>query len=367
LTGPRDRQTTGVVLVSIDTLRADAVFPRQGEPAMPLLAARARREGQVVRHHYATSNWTLPSHASMLSGQYPTAHGALDRESTAAFAAAVSLPAEMAREGFFPAAITDGAYVSAGYGFATGFDEFHESQRWSLEWQSAMLSALLPRLRGQDFFLLVHSYFVHDYLSPWQLGPSTAVSAGLRPYFEAEKDELRNKLLFWHDQDPRAPHAPPDPRFAPLLRELYRDQAGAFDAWLDDFLSTLARELGEPPLVVVTSDHGESLGEGSGVGVFGHHASLQEDEIRVPFVIFRPDRRPRPDIEGIGSHVDLVPTLLKLVGLRPSPVAVGVDLTDDRALARRREVWSESYGEENRWASIGRDAKVVENVRAASR
>src|SRR5262249_57936557 len=37
------------------------------------------------------------------------------------------------------------------------------------------------------------------------------------------------------------------------------------------------------------------------------------------------------------------------------------------ALARRREVWSESYGEENRWASIGRDAKVVENVRAASR
>src|SRR5262249_14282171 len=176
LTGPRDRQTTGVVLVSIDTLRADAVFPRQGEPAMPLLAARARRGGRVRRHTYASPNWPLPSQASMVSGQSPTAHGALDRESRADFAAAGYLPAEMAREGFFTAAITDGAYVSAGYGFATGFDEFHESQRWSLEWQSAMLSALLPRPRGQDFFLLLHRHFLPHHPSPLQPRPAPALS-----------------------------------------------------------------------------------------------------------------------------------------------------------------------------------------------
>jgi hypothetical protein len=370
LTNSRDRRTTGIVLVSIDTLRADAVFPRTGEAAMPLLAARARREGQVVRNQYATANWTLPSHASMLSGQYPTAHGAFDRESRPDFAAAAAgyLPAELSREGFFTAAITDGAYVSAGYGFAAGFDEFHESAQWSLGWQSTMLSAVLPRLRGQDFFLLVHTYFVHEYLNPDELGPTTPVPPELRTYFEAEKGELRNRLLFWHDQDPLAasPH-PPDPRFAPLLRAIYRERARAFDRWLDGFLSTLARELPAPPLVVVTSDHGESLGEGPGTGIYGHHASLQEDEIRVPLVVFRPDLRPRPDIVDLGSHVDLVPTVRRWMGLPPRPHEAGVDLFDPRALAGRREVWSESYGEENRWAAIGRDLKLVENVRATPR
>jgi arylsulfatase A-like enzyme len=370
LTGPRDRRTTGIVLVSIDTLRADAVFPPTGEPAMTLLAARARREGQVVRNHYATANWTLPSHASMLSGHYPTAHGAFDRESRPDFAAAAAgyLPAELFREGFLTAAITDGAYVSAGYGFAAGFDEFHESRQWSLGWQSAMLSALIPRLRGQDFFLLVHTYFVHEYVNPGELGPATPVPPELRPYFETERQELRNRLLFWHGQDPIAPSPhPPDPRFAPLLRAIYRERARAFDRWLDGFLSTLARELPGPPLVVVTSDHGESLGEGPGTGVFGHHASLQEDEIRVPLVVFRPDLRPRPDIVDLGSHVDLVPTLRRWIGLPPRPHEAGVDLFDAHALARRREVWSESYGEENRWAAIGRELKVVENVRASPR
>jgi arylsulfatase A-like enzyme len=363
LTGPRDRRATGIVLVSVDTLRADAVFPPTGEPAMPLLAARARREGQIVRNQYATANWTLPSHASMLGGRYPSAHGAYDRESLPDFAAEGYLPAALAREGFFTAGITDGAYVSASYGFATGFDEFHESPSWSLEWQSGMLASLLPRLRGQDFFLFVHSYFVHEYLNPVELESAAAplLPPELRGYFATQKKELRNTLLSWHDPAPGEPRRP-SPLFAPLIRELYRQRAAAFDRWLDGFLSSLAREVPGPPLVLVTSDHGESLGEGPGPGVFGHHISLQEDEIRVPLVIFHPDRQPRPAIVDRGSHVDLVPTLRRLVGLAGGGKGAGVDLLDADALARRREVWSESFGDQNGWTAIGRETKLVENV-----
>lgn len=353
---------TGIVLISVDTLRADAVFPLDGHtPAMPLLAARARREGQVVFHHYAAATWTLPSHASLLSGRYPSAHGADDAVSVVDLGRAGYLPLRLARRGFYTAGIVGGLLVSAACGFHSGFDRFAEAtvEKESLAWNSSSYRALLPRIRGNDFFLFLHSYFVHEYYHPKASGVEPPVlDPDLARYYHAHEDALSTLAR----DLARRPPADPDPRLARLLRIFYAQRAAIFDRWLDGFLDGLARDFdGSPPIVVLTADHGEGFGDGPRGRAWHHGGPPDEALIRVPLVIFHGDRRARPPIMDLTSAVDLVPTLLKLARVPDDGTgADGLDITEAGALAARREVYSESDdGESSAWAAVGRGYKLV--------
>src|SRR6185436_5875330 len=101
-------------------------------------------------------------------------------------------------------------------------------------------------------------------------------------------------------------------------------------AWLDSRLGELfARldrlDLSDRTLVIITSDHGESLGEH---GLYTHGSSLHEEQVRVPLILRLPGRLPAGLVvsDGMASHVDLVPTILDLAGQRPAAGAQGLSL-----------------------------------------
>jgi hypothetical protein len=153
-----------------------------------------------------------------------------------------------------------------------------------------------------------------------------------------------------------------DPRLRPLARALYQARAKSFDVWLDRFLDELDADFREaPPIVAVTSDHGESLGDGPEGRCWMHGYSLQDVEIRVPLVLFHADRRPRPAVTDLTSQVDLVPTLLTLLGVAYSAADyVGVDLLDAGALSQRPQVYAEQLAPSHHWwAAVSRTAKMV--------
>src|SRR5262245_48440453 len=161
----REAPASSVVLLSVDTLRADALLGERGEHTlMPRLLRRAMTEGQLFRNAYATSTWTLPSHVSMLSGRYPASHGANDLLA-ADIAGGGHLPSVLERYGVATLGIVGGGFVSAAFGLDSGFREWHEVPigRSDLDWFATEALAAMERVKGERFLLFLHTYFVHDY------------------------------------------------------------------------------------------------------------------------------------------------------------------------------------------------------------
>ncbi len=266
-----------VVLVSFDALRADRVGR-----AMPRLAAWAAARATSFSQARSVAPWTLPAHASLLSGLSPLRHGA--NWPYLALAGDVPLVArELRRSGYFTAAAVGGGWLEPAWGLARGFERHRSWSRPGLgaeEWQAhAALAARWLDDLPQPFFLFLHTFDVHDFPR--------------RERLQAGQDDDRRRELY----DQAAAHA--DAAAGPLLERL--GQA----PWRDS------------TVVVVTSDHGEALGEG---GAYGHGA-LSEEVLRIPLLLALPGAPGGGRDERPAQLTDVAATLLDLAG-SPSPVAL---------------------------------------------
>ena len=165
--GEGDRAS--ILLVTLDTTRADAVLPESGESVAPHLAALARR-GRSFSQAYTTAPMTLPAHASMLTGLYPAGHGVHEnarylREDRALLAE------RLADAGYRTAAFISGLPLDGRFGLARGFDDYDQEMGpdgaerdagattdRALEW--------LVRSGDGPFFLWVHYFDPHDPYEP---------------------------------------------------------------------------------------------------------------------------------------------------------------------------------------------------------
>jgi len=341
-------EPSGIVLVSIDTLRADAVFPEAGPTLMPLLARRARERGQIVANHYATSTWTLPSHASMLSGRYPSGHGA-EHGRPANLRGGDLLPEKLVRGGWFTGAISGGGFVSRTFGLDQGFEVFLEAPDPEDEtFIPRMLESLEPELKRRPFFLFLHTFMLHNYFLD-----ATDSNVGSRL--------LKGSALLDTLQQFRSDPPPEGADVARFARDLYAQRARRVDVWLSGLLDRLDREYrGAKPIVVITSDHGEAFGEGPYRRGWHHGAAADESVARVPLVILYPDRQPRPTIATLTSAIDLTPTILSWSGLtEPATEYVGVDLMEP-GIRRRGRVYSETFlDKEESWALLSERWKLI--------
>jgi arylsulfatase A-like enzyme len=282
-----------VILVSIDTLRADGLGAYgailSGTPTLDRLAA----EGAVFDQAYAAAPWTLPSHTTMLTGLYGCVHGRGLRDGS--LPSGISPLAELLRRaGYQTAAFTEDAQMSPA-DFQRGFGTFAaRTPTWSEKGQVAetVASAVawLARHADEPFFLFLHTYEVH---APYQAPP---------PY----RDLL--------DGGDRTEACRPPAVQAAADRARYAEEIRYTDSVLADLFAALdALGLAGGTIVVVTSDHGEAFGEH---GRFGHGSSLDEEVVRVPLIWRAPGlvaagRR----IRAVTSLADLVPTVLELLDL----------------------------------------------------
>ena len=353
--GPLAAAPPRVVLVSIDTLRADrmSLYGARRETT-PSLDAWARREGVVFEHAVAAAPSTLPAHASMFTGLEVLHHGAFLGHPLGA--AATTLAERYRQAGFRTLAVTGGGYLHPYYGLDRGFEVYRSWPRHpganeeELTDGLARVRRLLAEHRGEPVFLFFHTYEVHapyrtqePYFSTWTGTPG---DRRYQPW--PREDETRGRCFDWNHW-PRVELA--DGSHRDLRPDELEDLRAAYDsgiAVVDHAVGGLLESLsggaeGEATTLVFTADHGEALGE---EGRFDH-GLLYDSNLRVPLVVKRAGRRGAGRrVESPVRLVDLVPTLVELSDL-PAPVAPvdGVSLVPElegRADTAQRPAWSYS-------------------------
>jgi arylsulfatase A-like enzyme len=311
--GPEPRN---LLLVSIDTLRADVLgaygSERDTSPAMDSLAA----EGILFDNVLAPSPWTLPSHASLLTGLYPSRHGVKTARNRLP-GDLDTLATVLRTYGFRTAAVVNAYYLSRKYGFDRGFQDFVYVQEspGSAEPSQVEDQALrwIAEHAQEPFFLFLHYYDVHsDYRSLPRYERRFT-----RPY-EGPADGSTRQLVR---------HRSGEIELGEDDAEHLKDLYAASVRQMDDGLARLRRGLEqrgllERTVVVLTSDHGEEFLEHGGVL---HGRTQYEEVVRVPLLLRAPGLPAGLRLETPVS-LDVMPTVLSLLELPVPPALDGRNL-----------------------------------------
>ncbi len=277
-----------LVLVTIDTLRADALgFMGNERTATPTLD-RLAASGWVFDNARAHNVLTLPSHANILTGLHPYEHGIRDNKG---FVLADSVPTAatlLSAAGFATAAFVAAFPLDSRFGLDRGFDVYDDDYPIG----SSPTHIEMPERGGDE------------------------VIGRALEWWRGQGD--RRRFLWVHLYEPHAPYEPPEPFASRNPDAPYRGEVEAVDAFLAPLLAPFLDGGERPALVVVTSDHGEALGEH---GERTHGLFAYEETIHAPLVVWG---------GGIGAgrtrhparHVDLLSTMLAAAGVeRPAAVA----------------------------------------------
>ncbi len=298
---PRPPGTCNVILISLDTLRADRLgtygYPRGTSPSLDAFAER----GVVFETAIAECSWTLPSHVTMLSGLSPRSHGVV--LPTLRPSVETRLLAEILDDaGYATLGLTDGGYVAGHYGFDRGFDVFDDTEKGlaaTLDLARAFVDSLPP---DERFFLFLHTYDIH---CPYTPGPEAAAafrSEGAIP-ITTEGRCGNPEYNSMHLSPGQVRH----------VSDMYDAEIQEADRDLEPFLAFLSNTGRlEDTIVIITSDHGEEFGEH---GQIGHERSLYRELVEIPLIVVAPGLSPAREARSAGL-VDLTPTILDLVGVR---------------------------------------------------
>jgi len=332
-----------LVLVSIDTLRADAVGAYGGPVATPAMDGLAS-EGILFEQAIAPASQTAPSHASLFTGREVLHHGSL-RNGVPLADTAETLAEVVQARGYATAAFASSFVLDDRFGWAQGFDVYDDEfprrgesmQRTGGMWANyefdgfdrnaaATNARALPWLASaqEPFFLFVHYFDAH---APYVAAPKQLAQvpryfamraaderiAGMRPIMpRLGRDELANIVRNYQAE----------------VLEIDRAVGGLLAA-IDD------RGLRDRTLVVLTADHGEGLGQH---GTLGHAPNVYEEQVRVPLLLRWPGhldagRRIR---EPVGL-VDVAPTIVELLGTAFTQALDGRSLTEAMKFGSVRE------------------------------
>jgi arylsulfatase A-like enzyme/Flp pilus assembly protein TadD len=295
-----------ILLVTIDTLRADALSSYGGPARTPNLD-RLAGEGARFTFAHAHAVVTLPSHTGILTGRLPYEHGMRDNSGFRVHDGTVTLATRLKGAGFATGAFVGGFPLTKRFGLAPGFDAY-DDQMPELTGPAAVS---MPERRADAVVERAISWI------------------GAQP----------GKFFGWvHVFDPHSPYAAPAPHGAGHTAQPYYGEVEWTDAALGPLFAKLAT-LARPTLVIITADHGESLGEH---GEMTHGMFAYEPTLRVPLII----ARVTPGVSATSGvvidapvrHIDILPTVLDAAGLDADASLPGASLrgaiegtrTDDR-------------------------------------
>jgi arylsulfatase A-like enzyme len=306
-----------VVLVLIDTLRADRTSAYgYARPTTPNLEALARR-GTLFEEASATSSWTWPSTASVLTGLYPEEHGVEDAARSFLPEPIDTLAEALQRAGLTSAAWSGSPLIVPEKRFDQGFEFFDASREGRLRRSDIVLPGALEWLESVGewrFFLYLHLMEPHAPYVPLA-GGREQFAAEVPASFDPRKAidyswELQSSGFDSHGE--RRTEAVVSPEEQRWISDLYDGCVWSADHYLGVLLARL-EELGlaENTIVAVTSDHGEELFDH---GLLTHAHALHRELVRVPLVLAGPgvERGARVTVPVTGAA--LGPTLARLAG-----------------------------------------------------
>ncbi len=282
-----------IIVVTIDTWRADAAgFAGNAGVKTPFLDFLAAK-GTVFTRAHAHNVVTLPSHANILTGLYPWQHGIRDNAGFVLDPSKPTLAALLKEKGFATGAFVSAYPLDRKFGLSKGFDVYDDRYPAALE---VLDFAVQERPGGETFAAA----------SKWW-----------------SEQEGRSRFLWVHLYEPHAPYIPPSPFREQYRENQYLGEVAATDAILKQFLEPILQRAPDA-LVVITADHGESLGEHGELthGLFAYEATLH-----VPLIVVDP-ARPPAKVDRYVGHIDIAPTIAQRAGVAQSPEWKGKSLFD---------------------------------------
>ncbi len=327
-------ERANVIIYLIDTLRADHLgaygYHRPTSPNIDRFAA----DGILFANAQAQSSWTRPSVVSLLTGLRPRSHG-VNRRQDAVAESAETLAEVLARNGYDTAGFVTNGNAGPNFGLDQGFSDYRYLR------ESAKIAS-----RHQ----------LSDHLNLW-----------LFHWLENRAPEAGPFFLYAHATDPHAPYTPAEPfrqRFAPdvdpqigtldsvraiisgkletteqtrkQLSDLYDAEIAFNDHHFGQLIERL-KELGlyRSSLIILVADHGEEFLDHDG---WEHGVTLYQEQLHVPLIVKLPWRSDGSSagkrVDSTVSQIDVMPTILDLLAIPPSPALDGASLLDaspDRA------------------------------------
>ncbi|MBI3474814.1 MAG: sulfatase-like hydrolase/transferase [Acidobacteria bacterium] len=326
-----EKSSPNVVLITIDTLRADHLgcygYQQIKTPNIDGLAA----EGALFTRAFTTVPVTLPSHSAMLTGTYPMLSGMHDFAANKLSSQQPTLATVLKQSGYATGAVIAAAVLDSRFGLNQGFDFYYDHFDFS-----RLEEANLDEMERPG-------NLVADQALDW-----------------LNKNSQKKFFLWMHLYDPHFPYRPPEPYASEYASHPYDGEIAFADEQVGRLLRFLKdKGLYQNTVIVLSGDHGESLGEH---GEKTHGFFIYNATMHVPLMIRLPGKSAAMKIDAPVSLVDLMPTVLSVVGAEiPSQVqgrtllpAIHGDKIDrerslygESFLPRIHFNWSELRGTEN--------------------
>jgi len=288
---PGQAKDLNYILITVDTLRADRIgcygFSGISTPTMDMFARRGVKFEKCI----STATLTLPSHASLMTGTYPTFHGVRDNGGFLVPQEMTTLAEMMKQNGYKTSAYVAAYVLDSKWGLDQGFDHYFDSFDLSKYKTVSLGNVQRP---GNE---------VIDEVLPWLA------------------EHKQEKFFTWiHLYDPHTPYEPPEPYMEKYPNHPYIGEIAYTDSQLARLWQFLEEnDLVENTVLVFASDHGESLGEHQEQS---HGFCIYQEGVHVPLIFVTPFEK----LHGVSrarpvSLVDVMPTILDLAGIQaPSQV-----------------------------------------------
>jgi len=295
-----------VILISIDTLRADHL-PDYGYRGVETPSLRGLRKDSILYENaYSHVPLTLPSHAALLTGLLPYQNGVRDNIGFRLSSSHQTLAGLLKAQGYATGAAVSTFVLRGERGLAAGFDVYDDHLKQNME------------------------------------RPGVQTETKLEQWMESESASGRPVFAFLHLYEPHTPYAPPEPFRTRYASHPYDGEIASSDAILGRLLGFLKRKnLYEPAIVIVLSDHGEGLDDH---GEEEHGVLLYREDLRVPLFVKLPgSRRAGQRISAPVALTDVFPTVAALLGIEVPGDVRGVNLI--HAGEKRADFERRIYGE----------------------
>jgi arylsulfatase A-like enzyme len=314
-----------IVLITVDTLRADALSAYRSNAPRTAAIDRLADDGMVFEHAVAPAPWTLPSLTSILTGLSPEAHQATGFTSRVS-ASITTLAESLSAHGYYTTAIVHNDLLNPMNGLSQGFAEYTSLyEQWfanalgmrtlqtlapawfppaswpSNDDQTRLVEKWLASNRDRNFFLWVHYFDPHAPYAPPREYRVAEPLATIGPSFEGQKTAAQGFFV------PSVPERE-------AIRSLYDGEVRYVDANIGRVVATLQQlRLYDDALIVFTSDHGEEFWEH---GRVGHGHSVYDELLRVPLIVKLPGAAERGRTAAAVSTASVTPTILDVSGIR---------------------------------------------------
>ncbi len=311
-------RSPNVLLLVMDATRGDRCsvngYPRPTTPCLEKIAA----EGVLYRNAWSPGNWTGPTHATLFTGLRPDNHGLYRGNRLTLNEASVTLAERFRGAGYRTACLSNNNTLSAEFGLIQGFDlvvPLFRARERAYPWaevthRAALEWALEVEKRGERFFLVINDMEPHFPYTPPAEFAARFRSSATPPEAMARARALSYASIFGHNAGVEAL----SPDVLAAIGDLYDAEIACLDASIGRLVDGF-RTAGilDETVIVITSDHGENLGDH---GLVDHMFSLHRSIRHVPLVVRYPGRfAPGLVIDDPVRLEDIAPTLLEISGL----------------------------------------------------